>query len=74
MLRVSAYSTRPSLNNTSLCNNSASTGRNSIKLDIYAFFEKSAEKIQLSLKFDKNNEYFTWRLFHIYNNILLNSP
>ena len=30
------------------------------------------KKIQVSLKSDKNNGYFTWRRFYIYNNISLN--
>jgi hypothetical protein len=29
-------------------------------------FRKSAQKIQLSLKFDKNDGYFTWRPTHIF--------
>ena len=29
------------------------------KYDVYAFFEKSAQKIQVSLKSDKNSGYFT---------------
>jgi hypothetical protein len=37
------------------------------------FFRKSVEKIQVSLKSDKNNGYFTWRRCHIYDNISLNS-
>ena len=36
-------------------------------------FRKSVEKIQVWLKSDKNNGYFTWRLLHIYDNISLNS-
>ena len=36
-------------------------------------FRKSVEKIQVSLKSGKNNEYFTWRRFDIYGNISLNS-
>ena len=36
-------------------------------------FRKSVEKIQVSLKSEKNNGYFTYRSFHIYDNILLNS-
>jgi hypothetical protein len=31
------------------------------------------EKIQFSLKFDKNNEYSTWRAMYIYDKISLNS-
>ena len=34
---------------------------------------KSVEKIDVSLKSDKNNGYFTRRRFHIYDNISLNS-
>jgi len=30
-------------------------------------------KIQVSLKSDKNNEYFTWRPKYIFDHILLNS-
>jgi hypothetical protein len=37
-----------------------------IKHDI---FRKSVEKIQVSLKSDKNNGYLTWRRFQIYDNI-----
>jgi hypothetical protein len=36
------------------------------------YFPKSVEKIQVSLKSNKNNGYFTWRRFHIYHNISLN--
>jgi len=38
------------------------------------FFFKSVEKIQDSLKSDKNNQQFTWRPIHSYDNISLNSP
>jgi hypothetical protein len=31
----------------------------------FSFFRKSVEKIQVSLKSDKSNGYFTWRSFHI---------
>ena len=54
-------------------NNSAPTGRILMKLNIWDFFLKFVEKIQVSLKSDKNNGYFTQRRFHIYNNISLNS-
>jgi len=41
---------------------------------IFAYFpKKSVEKIQVSLKSDKNNGYFTSRPTHIYDNISLNS-
>jgi len=36
-------------------NNSAPTVQIYMKFDILGFFEKSAEKIQFSLKHDKNN-------------------
>ena len=44
-----------------------------MQFDVYTFFKKSVEKIQVSLKSDKNNEYFARRRFHIYVNISLNS-
>jgi hypothetical protein len=37
------------------------------------FFRKSAEKIQVTLKSDKNNGYFTWRPVYNYYNISLSS-
>jgi hypothetical protein len=37
------------------------------------FSRKSAEKIQVSLKSDKKNGYFTGRRFHIFEDIPLNS-
>ena len=37
------------------------------------FFRKYIDKIQVLLKSDKNNCYLTWRRFHIYDNISLNS-
>jgi hypothetical protein len=36
-------------------------------------FRKSVEKIQVSIKSNKSNEYFTWRRFHIYDSISLKS-
>jgi hypothetical protein len=38
-----------------------------------SIFRKSVEKIQVSLKSDKNNGYFTWRPMYIYDYISLNS-
>ena len=35
-------------------------------------FRKSVKKIQVSLKADNNNGYFTWKRSHIYDNISLN--
>jgi hypothetical protein len=43
-------------------NNSAPTKRILIKFDIWDF-RKSVEKSRVLLKSDKNNGYFTWRLF-----------
>jgi hypothetical protein len=37
-------------------------------------FLKSVEKIQVSLKSEKNNEYFTRQSLHTYDNISQNSP
>jgi hypothetical protein len=52
-----------------LWNNPASTGRTLMKFKLSS---KSVEKIDVSLKSDKNNGYFTRRRFHIYDNISLN--
>jgi hypothetical protein len=40
---------------------------------IVEMFRKSVEKIKVSLKCDQNDVYFTWRRFHICDNILMNS-
>ena len=50
----------------SSCNNSAPTGRIFMKFDIWVFLEKSVEKIQVALKSDKNNGYFTWTPMYIF--------
>jgi hypothetical protein len=47
-------------------NNSVLTGRIIMKLYIWVFFKKSAEKIHVSSKSDKNNSYFTRRPIHIF--------
>jgi hypothetical protein len=36
-------------------------------------FKKSVEKIQVSLKSDKNNEYITWKPLYIFDHISLSS-
>ena len=36
-------------------------------------FRKSVENIKVPLKYDKNNGYFAWRRFHIYDITVLNS-
>jgi len=41
--------------------NSAPTGRIFMKIDIWNFFWKSGQKIQVLLKSDKNSGYFSWR-------------
>jgi hypothetical protein len=43
------------------------------KMSYLIFFRKSVERIQVSLKSDKNNRYFRWRRFPIYGNISLHS-
>ena len=48
------------------------TGRILMKLDILAFFQKFVEKIQVSLKGDKPDRYFTLRRFHVYDSMSLN--
>jgi len=40
---------------SSACNNSAPTGPNFMKFDIWVFFWKSVENIEVSLKYGKNN-------------------
>jgi len=42
------------------------------KFDIRLIFEKNVQKIQVLLKSEKHNGYFTWRPSYIYN-ISLNS-
>ena len=51
----------------------APTGRIFMKFDIFAFFfRKRMSNIQVSLKPDKNNGWFTWRPLYINDNISLN--
>ena len=38
-----------------------------------SIFRKSVEGIQVTLKFDNNKGYFTWKPKYIYDNISLNS-
>jgi len=54
-------------------NNLAPTGHIFINSDILSIFLNSVENIQISLKSDKNNRYFTWRPIHIYDYISLSS-
>ena len=46
-------------------NNSAPTARIFVEILHLSIFLKSAEKIQVSLKSDKNNGYITWRPIYI---------
>ena len=48
----------------------APTGRIIMKFDIWEFFPKSGEKIQVSLKSDKSKGYFTRRPMRTYNTYL----
>ena len=66
-LRASSYSFRPSIR---------PCGKTRLPLDVFwlnvmfqLFFRKFVEKVELSLKPDRNNGYFTWRSFHIYDNM-----
>jgi hypothetical protein len=70
VLRKSEYWASSSL---SEWNNSAPNGRIFIKFDMWVFFWKSVEKIQVSLKSDKNNEHFTRRPIHIFKSISVSS-
>jgi hypothetical protein len=48
-------------------NKSAPTGRISIKYDIWVFFLNLSRKIQVSLTYNKNSGYFTWRPIYIFD-------
>ena len=43
-----------------------------MKFDTSGFSRKSVKRIQVSLKYNKNEGYFTWRSFHMYDNTSLN--
>jgi hypothetical protein len=43
------------------------------KIWYLSIFPSSVEKIQVLLKFDKNNGYFTWRPVYIFDHVLQNS-
>ena len=53
--------------------NKAPTGRIFIKFNIWIFFHKYVEKIKVSLKSEKKNGYFTWRLINIFIKCLSSS-
>jgi hypothetical protein len=58
---------------SSICKKLAPTRRILVKFDILNIFRKSMEKIQISLKSDKNYDFFTLRPKYIYDNLSLNS-
>jgi hypothetical protein len=53
-------------------NNSIPTGRILMRLDIWAFFENLSRWFKFNWS-PKRTGYFTWRRFHFYDNISLNS-
>jgi hypothetical protein len=50
----------------------APIGRIFMKLKFWVSFEKSVEKIQVSIQFYKHNEYFTWISMYFFVNRSLN--
>ena len=54
-------------------NKSAPIGQIFIKFDIWIFFRKCVEKIQVILKSNKNNGYVTWRPIYLFDHISFNS-
>ena len=54
-------------------NNSARTGRIFMKYDIWVFFRKYVKEVQVSLRYDNNNRYFTWRPIYSFDHISFNS-
>ena len=44
-----------------------------MKFDLWAFFENLSRKFKSSIKYNKNNEWFTWWRLYIYNNPSLHS-
>jgi len=54
--------------------NSVLNGRIFMKFDIWIYFEKLSEKIQVSLKSDNNKGYFIWRPLDIVDYLSLSSP
>jgi len=51
--------------------NSAVAGLIFMEFDIWLFFRKLGEKIQVLLKFEKNNEYVTWRPIYVFDHLPL---
>ena len=54
--------------------NSVPTERIFMKIHMNVFFGKCFENIQVSLKSDKHNGYFAWRLIYIFGHLSLISP
>jgi hypothetical protein len=44
-----------------------------VKVDVWVFFEKYTQEIQVSFQCDENNVYSTWKPVYIYDSISLNS-
>jgi len=65
-------SVRPSVR-LSAWTNSATTGRIFMKFYIWIFFENLSKKIEISLKSEKKNGYFTWTPIYIFDHISLSS-
>ena len=53
--------------------NSAPTEQILMQFEICVFFENLLTIFKFHLKSDKNNAYFTWKPWYIYDNISLNS-
>ena len=53
-------------------NNSAPAGRIVMKCNHLSIFQKPLEKMQVSLKCDGNNVYFTWRTIYFVDHVSLN--
>jgi hypothetical protein len=68
-LRHFCWSVRPSVNTVQLC----SRWTNFHEIWYLSIFRNTVEKIQVSIKPDKNNGYFTWSPIYIFNNVLVNS-
>ena len=47
-------------------NTSAPTGHIFVEFNIWVFFQKSVDKVQVSLRSNKNSGYFTWISIHIF--------
>ena len=71
MLALSCLSVRLCARPQAAWNNSAAIGR--ILMEFESICRMYFEKVQVSLKSDKNNGYFTWRPMYIFDHISLSS-